>query len=218
MGVESFSQSQLDRWRKSTTVTVNQEAVQALSEANCSYYPYLILSDQRTTAQEVVENCDGIVGLPPSRYELKDGDMKIDARLSPVHWGLHLNRYKTFLGDVERAADTEYLEAMWAFIQLTQHEADRLCGLYRHSLAAPSGGEAGTAFEGRAPAILDDRIRAISSLVTEIARQDRNQGMARAKDLATAFNQSALLTNVEYMSRCLSESLSSSAKASYEVV
>jgi pyruvate-formate lyase-activating enzyme len=199
MGVEAFSQTQLDRWQKSTTIGVNREALQILSKIGCSYYPYLILSDHKTTPAELVENCNGILDLPASKYELDHQGRRVDASLSPLHWGLHLNRYKTFLGDVERSPETEYLEGVWEFIWATQSEADRLCGLYRHSLAAAGGAPTLTTAEVGILGLLNHRIRKVAELAIEVCTLKLADGIARSREQASIFNQSAGQASVEYM-------------------
>ncbi len=66
MGLESFSQSQLDRWNKNTTVEQNLAAARILTEFEIPYFAYLIFMDKETTFREISEQVQGILKLPPS--------------------------------------------------------------------------------------------------------------------------------------------------------
>jgi hypothetical protein len=65
LGVESFSQSQLDRWDKHQTPLDATQAISFLSELRVPTLVYLIFSDRGTTIFELRENVAGLLACPP---------------------------------------------------------------------------------------------------------------------------------------------------------
>lgn len=130
LGVESFSDSQLKRWKKATTAEQNRKALQILAELSVSYYPYLILSDDETTPRELFENCDGIINMPECPFAIVDGKNNLRVNISPLHRGIHLNRLKDSYGNFKRNASTKYLEKVWSHITLTEREYRSLNALF----------------------------------------------------------------------------------------
>jgi hypothetical protein len=153
IGIESFSQSQLNRWCKDTTVAINHEALAVLSSLRCSYYPYMILSDEHTSVQELAETVEGVIALPPCPLPGRP-----QTWISPLHSGLEFNRLKTFQGTLARSDATLYLEAVWRFLNATQPLAETLAAICR-----------GGAPEARGAAdLLERRLRAVPK-IAEIA-------------------------------------------------
>ncbi len=74
MGTESFSGSQLRRFRKCTTVEANWEAVQFLHGERIQYCCYLILLDSGVTQDELKENVEAILTLPDSVQSSEESD------------------------------------------------------------------------------------------------------------------------------------------------
>ncbi|GAB4325986.1 MAG: hypothetical protein Kow0069_32310 [Promethearchaeota archaeon] len=65
LGVESFSQSQLDRWGKRVKVGQNLEALSLLSGLGIPHLAYFILGDAETTREELAATLLQIPALPP---------------------------------------------------------------------------------------------------------------------------------------------------------
>ncbi len=74
VGVESFSQAQLDYFNKSITVNENIEALKILSSLNIRYNFNLILFDIRSTISEIIKCIEIIKGLD---FLFKDGEFHI---------------------------------------------------------------------------------------------------------------------------------------------
>jgi anaerobic magnesium-protoporphyrin IX monomethyl ester cyclase len=204
MGVESFSQSQLDRWRKRVSVAVNRQALQVLSEMNVSYIPYLILSDKHTTVEELQDTCNGIVDMPSCPYAFRRGNRSLTLPMSPLHRGVEFNRYKSFYGEVERDCGTAYLDAVWDYLRATQSAARSLRDAYLlarfHEATSPATD--GVAESARASRLLDERIRCIP----EIARRAKSLDTCRSfaplvKEEAAHFLKAARRLQREYTER-----------------
>jgi hypothetical protein len=131
VGVESFSQLQLDRWKKRSSPEVNFRALNILSDLNCSYYPYILLTDAYTTPEEIRQTCEGILQLPACPAKPFGNIAAGTPALSPYLSGLHFNRMKTFLGRLERRPETAYLDALWSFINATNQRTNHLTNLVR---------------------------------------------------------------------------------------
>ncbi|MBI4539370.1 MAG: hypothetical protein HY704_07675, partial [Gemmatimonadetes bacterium] len=206
MGVESFAQSQLDRWSKRVKVQVNLEAMRLLAGLGICYYPYLILSDERTTVEEIAANCGGILELPPRPFSVRMGGQERSAVMHPLHSGLHLNRLKDLHGRVVRAAATRYLEAVWDFIGGTYEEAARLSDLYVYSLLGPQRAAGGAPvpkpFESGA-ALLEERVSRIAEIADTAATLSVAAARKAARAAAEAFRRVATRTRVDYMSGAL---------------
>ncbi len=65
LGVESFSQSQLDRWAKHQAPLDATQAISLLNELRVPTLVYLIFSDRDTTIFELHENVTGLLNCPP---------------------------------------------------------------------------------------------------------------------------------------------------------
>jgi hypothetical protein len=65
IGTESYSQTQLDRWNKNTTVLDNIKANEFLSKSNIPYINFYLWFDAKTTLEELDENIDNLFNLPP---------------------------------------------------------------------------------------------------------------------------------------------------------
>jgi hypothetical protein len=176
MGVESFAQSQLDRWRKQTTVAINRQAIDTLSSLDISYYPYLILTDQQTSVGELEQNCHAILDLPDSPYEVSRDGCVTKVRVPPVLYGLEFNRMKDQHGNVVRAPETGWIEAVWAFIDRTFYEAKRLSELYLYSCLSRRGQQPRYS---AAATLLNRRI----ALLPQIAREEQNARSHAASSL-----------------------------------
>lgn len=72
IGVESFVQSQLDRWNKNIKVEQNIEANQFLSENDIPYVNYFLWIDRETTIKELEENVNKILNLPSVPVQMDD--------------------------------------------------------------------------------------------------------------------------------------------------
>ncbi len=66
MGIESFVNDQLRRWKKGATANSNLRAINLLAEQGIRYRCYLIMVDDVTTTQELQTNIQHFFGLPPS--------------------------------------------------------------------------------------------------------------------------------------------------------
>lgn len=201
LGVESFSQAQLDRWSKRVTVDVNLQALQVLSELGVSYYPYIILSDAQTSPDELAETCEGLLEMPDCPYSVRRNGWDSRAVVSPVEKGLHLNRMKTFRGELERSPDTRYLDLVWQFIWATHREAGLLSDLYVYSQAdLPSPTSDAHPSSGRLRGLLRGRI----GLIADVARgaydhtDDPDYGR-RIEERAEEFNRESKDARVRYM-------------------
>jgi anaerobic magnesium-protoporphyrin IX monomethyl ester cyclase len=180
MGVESFSQSQLDRWQKRVSVAVNRQAMQVLSEMNVSYIPYLMLTDKYTTIEELQETCSGLVEMPSCPYVFRQGDCSLSLAMSPLHKGVEFNRYMNFYGEVERDPQTAYLEVVWDYLRATQSAAQSLREAYllaRFHEAVSSGTE-GMAEFTTASKLLDERITRIPEIAKRAETLEEGQSPA----------------------------------------
>ncbi|MFA5333017.1 MAG: radical SAM protein [Candidatus Nanoarchaeia archaeon] len=72
IGIESFSQSQLNRWNKKTTVKDNNKSLSILKNSEICTNSFIILSDAKTTLRELEEQIRGIKNAPPTRYKNHD--------------------------------------------------------------------------------------------------------------------------------------------------
>jgi hypothetical protein len=204
MGVESFSQSQLDRWQKRVSVAVNRQALQILSEMNVSYMPYLILSDKHTTVEELQDACDGIVDMPSCPYAFRRGNRSLSLQMSPLHRGVEFNRYKSFYGEVERDSDTAYLEAVWDYLRATQSAARNLRDAYLLTRfhEATSSATDGVADSARASKLLDERIRRIPEIAQRAKALDTCRSFAPlVKEEAVHFLKTARRVQRECLER-----------------
>lgn len=75
LGTESFSQSQLDRWQKNLTRLDNVNAIKFLSDANITFVNYYLWIDPETTVEELYENVDIVLELPPTPLHLSDSEV-----------------------------------------------------------------------------------------------------------------------------------------------
>lgn len=166
MGVESFAQSQLDRWKKHTTVEVNSCAIRTLSELDVSYYPYLILTDHLSSVTELEQNCRAIVALPPSPFEITRNSLTTRVRLSPLLCGLEFNRMKDLHGNIVRARETNWLDSVWCFIAGTFYESKRLSELYLYSCLSRQNDEQSEFAIGAS--LLSRRIELLPQLAREV--------------------------------------------------
>lgn len=64
IGVESFSQSQLNRWRKRTTIDENNTALGVLYDYHVPSESFMIMSDGATTIKELEEQVYGSIDAP----------------------------------------------------------------------------------------------------------------------------------------------------------
>ncbi|MBT4540575.1 radical SAM protein, partial [Candidatus Woesearchaeota archaeon] len=64
IGVESFSESQLRRWKKNTSAWENMQAINILSEHKIPVRPYFMFVDSETTHEELKENFRTFLRLP----------------------------------------------------------------------------------------------------------------------------------------------------------
>jgi hypothetical protein len=198
MGVESFSQAQLDRWRKKATVAENLEALHILSQMGVSYYPYMILSDKDTTVSELEESCAGMLAMPPCvQFVRMDGRVET-IRQTPIHSGVRFNRMKTFYGHAERADETSYLEAVWQYLHLTAVEARRLSGLCAHGEAA---GNSNASPVVRARNLLNDRVKCLPRIAAAAGCGSEPEGVSGHE--AARFISEARETRIDYMAGVL---------------
>lgn len=195
LGVESFSPSQLSRWRKLSTADVNRRALQTLAGFGCSYYPYIILTDAFTTPAEIEASVASLVRLPPCPVREVATRARDFGTLSPLHSGLHLNRMKTFRGRLERRPETSYLEAVWCYLERTQAAAERMASLCRDSVVTvprlpwPAGAR-----------WLEERLLQLPSLARHAASaQTLEHGLRRAADLADRLVESANGHALQYL-------------------
>jgi pyruvate-formate lyase-activating enzyme len=198
LGVESFSQTQLDRWQKGTTVAENSLALRYLADLGISYYPYLILSDAFTTLIELEDTCAGILDLPACPYPVSIDGITARGVLSPVHSGVDFGRMKKFNGGVERAPTKSYLEAVWTYLRSSQGEAKRLNGICRHATAIDP-------FQARmlpAKHHLDERIRMIPQ-IARLAKRNSSFGATSVRAAADRFNARSREIRVDYMSHVI---------------
>ena len=129
VGIESFSDSQLSRWSKGCDARINLQALALLSSLGLSYYPYIILSDHLTSPAEMAATCRALAVLPPCPFSPGA------PALSPLYWGLSLNRMKGFTGEALTSPATAYLERVWTFIGQTRPALRRVQALVRHTTA-----------------------------------------------------------------------------------
>jgi anaerobic magnesium-protoporphyrin IX monomethyl ester cyclase len=194
MGVETFAQSLLDRWKKGVKVSVNWNAMRVLSDAGISYRPYIILSDKDTTPAEIAATCDGLLRLPPCPHAVRTASGPAHPVFSPLYKNLHLNRMKTFYGDVERDERTHYLGAMWAFVMATREESRGLSDLFirAHCDMMPKAGEP-------LRELMDDRIRMASEIAGRAAALTVRSGMELAEASAAAYRERARRARIDFM-------------------
>jgi anaerobic magnesium-protoporphyrin IX monomethyl ester cyclase len=134
LGIESFSQSQLNRWKKGVCVADNKEAIKVLSQSDVSYYPYIILSDEYTSTLELYETCEGMLSIPECPILVRKSGHPIIVHATPVMSGIYLNRMKNFYGEVIRIPQTSYLEPIWNFILSTNKKVESLNIIYLNLL------------------------------------------------------------------------------------
>jgi hypothetical protein len=65
LGIESFSQTQLDRWKKHQRPTEGCDAISFLASLRVPTLAYLIFSDREATTEELDENIAGLKACPP---------------------------------------------------------------------------------------------------------------------------------------------------------
>ena len=70
IGVESLSQSQLDRWNKNIDVKQNIEANQFFCDNDIHYVNYYLWIDRNTSIEELEENINNLLNLPRVPVEL----------------------------------------------------------------------------------------------------------------------------------------------------
>ena len=203
MGVESFSQSQLDRWRKRVSVETNRAAMLVLSELAVPVYPYLILTDEKTTVRELAETCDGLLSLPPGPVRRVVHGRTALAWLTPVERDVRVQRMKTFHGDVERRPESEWLEALWTFVNLTVSSAAALSQIVGHArgssqpgrpLPAPAAAEAADVGD-----LLRERIAYLPELAAEIVDMPIEQALERAESAASRFVRDSKIRRATYL-------------------
>lgn len=149
MGVESFSLSQLDRWRKRTSPEQNAAAVEILAALAIPVYPYMILTDAQTTASEIADTCAGLLSLPRGPIPSVTCRRRTSPWLSPLERSVNLKRLKTFYGDIERSVDSTWLDDFWGFVNSTEQAATSLSRML---------------FELRGGCLLDDRRPGVAEL------------------------------------------------------
>ena len=188
MGVESFSQSQLDRWQKHVSVAVNRQALEVLSAMNVSYIPYVMLTDKHTTLEELQETCGGLVEMPSCPYVFRQGNRSFTLAISPLHRGIELNRYANFYGEIERESATAYLDAVWDYLRATERAAQALRAAYLLARfhAASSAAACSLSECTAASKLLNERILRIP----EIA--ERAQTLNQGQPLALFLKEEAL--------------------------
>jgi pyruvate-formate lyase-activating enzyme len=187
VGVESFSQSQLNRWKKRSSPEVNLEALSILSDLGCSYYPYILLTDAYTTTEEIRQTCEGILKLPACPIKPYGNVAAGTPSLSPFLSGLHFNRMKNFLGRFERRPETAYLDVLWSFIDATNHRTKQLSNLIRHNVLSLL--EAGT-WQVEARKQLAQRIQLIPALAERLANNRRESWAKCVSVTAERYNNS----------------------------
>mgnify|MGYP000870774895 FL=1 len=69
LGIESFADSQLRRYRKNTTAAQNLEAIRLLCEKRIPFEIYYMFLDEGTTIEELEQNVDTILSLPPMPFQ-----------------------------------------------------------------------------------------------------------------------------------------------------
>jgi hypothetical protein len=194
MGVESFSQSQLDRWRKHVSVSTNRHALEILADMGISYYPYIILTDSRTTILELAETCVGLLEMPacPCPITTAEG-LTLHPVVTPIERFVHLSRLMSFSGEIERNPGTAYLEGVWAFLESTKDQAQALSKLLIWESAR--GGE--TARIGR---VLKERIRNVPALAERCCSLASTAAMTElVKEAAADFRTEADGLRVDHL-------------------
>jgi radical SAM superfamily enzyme YgiQ (UPF0313 family) len=69
LGIESFADSQLRRYHKNTTAAQNLEAIRLLCEKRIPFEIYYMFLDEGTTIEELEQNVDTILSLPPVPFQ-----------------------------------------------------------------------------------------------------------------------------------------------------
>jgi hypothetical protein len=70
LGIESFYDPALERWKKNTTAKENYEAINFLDDHNIMFIPYIMLIDKETNQEELFTNFSGIQRLSDSYSHL----------------------------------------------------------------------------------------------------------------------------------------------------
>ncbi len=186
LGVESFSQSQLDRWKKKTQVSHNYEALEILSRMKVPYTPLIILTDSHTTQVELEENCEGILQMPESSWwGTNESGKRTMIQIKPFRRPLRLNRLLDFYGAVERSENTTYLESVWLFLKSSHNDFCDLSKIYMCELAASKPGNRDLTEE--ISSLLDERIRRIPQIAAHASKLNTADkiiefGMDQAED------------------------------------
>jgi hypothetical protein len=196
MGVESFSASQLDRWKKRTSPEQNMAAVEILAGMAIPTYPYMILTDAQTTISEIGDSCAGLLALPRGPIPIAIRGQRAFPCLSPLERSVNLKRLKTFYGEIERSVDSLWLDDLWAFINSTEQAASSLSRVLLELRADRllDYGRAGSAdleLDESAVQLLRERIEHLPYLAERISVLDASKRRIAAQQDASAFSAEA---------------------------
>lgn len=119
LGIESFSQAQLDRWAKNTTVAQNARALEILHALGLPHACYFILADPHTTLDEIAETFRGIREAPP--VPVSPGGPALPAAVAHYDFNVLLDLH----GNVT-IRGIPHLEAVERFLSATEDACRRL--------------------------------------------------------------------------------------------
>jgi hypothetical protein len=177
--------------------------MQVLSGLAVPVYPYLILTDEQTTVRELAETCDGLLGLPRGPVRTVVEGRAAFPWLTPVERDVRVQRMKTFHGDVERRPESEWLEALWTFVNLTVSSAAALSQIVVHATASSGPGRPLPATAAAAVVdvadLLRERIAHLPELAADIVDMPMEQALDRAERAASRFVQDSKIRRATYL-------------------
>ncbi|MHA1732065.1 MAG: B12-binding domain-containing radical SAM protein [Promethearchaeota archaeon] len=178
LGVESFAQSQLDRWGKRVRVEQNVAAMEVLSGLGIPYSAYFIVADARTTLEEVELTFRGVVDAPG--VPVAPGGAELPAVVAHYDFNLLLDLHGE--PDVHPGS---WQDAVAAYLDATEGEAAKVSVLCSAILGTgATGGDAFALFRGfldLSERLMEGRLEGALAVGETVARARGRRGAKRAK-------------------------------------
>jgi radical SAM superfamily enzyme YgiQ (UPF0313 family) len=113
LGIESFADSQLKRYKKNTTKSQNLESIKILTDLNIPFEIYYMFLDKHTTFSELEENITTILSLPPVPYH------DISKPIPELVVNYQYNVWSNIVGE-STIANIDFLEVFEYFLEETE--------------------------------------------------------------------------------------------------
>ncbi|MBE3141255.1 MAG: radical SAM protein, partial [Thermoplasmata archaeon] len=141
LGIESYHEAALRRWRKPQNPALCSEAINILSENKINYQLDLIINDKETTDEEFITNMEELKRLPPNHYLYmrNNGNYHMYRVPASIIKSVRFNSMLDLYGKPEHNAHGDNYGLLRIFLISAESILDQMGFIHKYDNISPDG-------------------------------------------------------------------------------